>query len=145
MVATKTASDTELVGSLVSLMHVLQDLYAETSRPLGLTPQQAHLLCVLLGDPLGMTDLSHILSIERSSLTSMVDRLERRSLVARTAHPTDRRACQIALTDEGLALAHEAHNAFTTRIEGLTSDLSATTRATLVTALTGITGKGGKS
>ena len=34
MVATKTASDTELVGSLVSLMHVLQDLYAETSRPL---------------------------------------------------------------------------------------------------------------
>ncbi len=29
-------------------MHLLQDLYAETSRPLGLTPQQAHLVCVLL-------------------------------------------------------------------------------------------------
>ena len=145
MVATKTASDTELVGSLVSLMHVLQDLYAETSRPLGLTPQQAHLLCVLLGGPLGMTDLSRILSIERSSLTSMVDRLERRSLVARAAHPTDRRACQIALTTEGLTLAHQAHNAFTTRIDGLTADLSASTRTTLVTALTGITANGGKS
>ena len=104
-------------------MHVLQDLYAETSRPLGLTPQQAHLLCVLLGGPLGMTELSRILSIERSSLTSMVDRLERRDLVARTANPTDRRACQIELTTAGQALAHDAHNAVITRIEALTADL----------------------
>jgi DNA-binding MarR family transcriptional regulator len=138
-VATKTASDVELVGSLVRLMHVLQDLYAETSRPLGLTPQQAHLLCVLLDGPLGMTELSRILSIERSSLTSMVDRLERRSLVARTPNPNDRRACQIALSDAGLDLAHEAHNAFTSRISALTDDLPATHRKQLIAAITGIT------
>ncbi|GAA1606951.1 hypothetical protein GCM10009789_71590 [Kribbella sancticallisti] len=138
--ATKTASDTELVGSLVTLMHALQDLYAETSRPLGLTPQQAHLLCVLLGGQLGMTELSRILSIERSSLTSMVDRLERRSLVARTPHATDRRACEITLTDEGLALAHEAHNAFTDRIDARTADLPAATRKTLIAAIGQITG-----
>ncbi|TDC14381.1 MarR family winged helix-turn-helix transcriptional regulator, partial [Kribbella albertanoniae] len=82
--ATKTARDTELTGALIQVMHLLQDLYAETSRPLGLTPQQAHLLCVLLMGPQGMTDLSRILSIERSTLTNMVDRLERRTLVART-------------------------------------------------------------
>ena len=139
--ATTTASDTELVGSLVSLMHVLQDLYAETSRPLGLTPQQAHLLCVLLGGQLGMTELSRILSIERSSLTSMVDRLERRSLVARTPHATDRRACEIGLTPDGLALAHEAHNAFTSRIDDRTADLSPTTRKTLTAAINQITGR----
>ena len=137
--ATKTASDVELVGSLVKLMHVLQDLYAETSRPLGLTPQQAHLLCVLLGGPLGMTELSRILSIERSSLTSMVDRLERRDLLARTAHPADRRACQIALTPTGLTLADEAHNAFTTRISALTDDLPAAHRKQLIAAITSIT------
>jgi DNA-binding MarR family transcriptional regulator len=136
-VATKT--DTELVGSLVSLMHNLQDLYAETSRPLGLTPQQAHLLCVLLGGPQGMTDLSRILSIERSSLTSMVDRLERRSLVARNAHPTDRRACQIALTPEGHTLADQAHTAFTDRVEALTTLLTPATRKTLAKAITQIT------
>jgi DNA-binding MarR family transcriptional regulator len=134
--ATKTARDTELAGALVQTMHVLQDLYAETSRPLGLTPQQAHLLCVLLGGPLGMTELSRILSIERSSLTSMVDRLERRDLVARIPNPTDRRACQIRLTDPGLKLADEAHNAFTDRIDALTTDLSANARRTLATTLT---------
>jgi DNA-binding MarR family transcriptional regulator len=135
-----TTQDTELVGSLVQLMHVLQDLYAETSRPLGLTPQQAHLLCVLLDSPLGMTDLSRILSIERSSLTSMVDRLERRDLVARIPNPTDRRAFQITLTDPGLALAHQAHNAYTTQIETRITDLPTTHRKTLITAIATITG-----
>ncbi|WP_232828909.1 MarR family winged helix-turn-helix transcriptional regulator [Kribbella monticola] len=133
--ATKTARDTELVGSLVTLMHVLQDLYAETSRPLGLTPQQAHLICVLLDGPLGMTELSRIMSIERSSLTSMVDRLERRSLVARSAHPTDRRACQIALTDEGRTLAHQAHDAYAGRVEALTTDLTPSHRSHVLAAL----------
>ena len=99
--ATTTARDQELAGALVQTMHRLQDLHAETSRPLGLTPQQAHLLCVLLGGPLGMTELSRILSIERSSLTSMVDRLERRDLVIRTANPADRRASHIELTPAG--------------------------------------------
>jgi DNA-binding MarR family transcriptional regulator len=133
--ATTTARDQELASALVQAMHLLQDLHAETSRPLGLTPQQAHLLCVLLGAPLGMTELSRILSIERSSLTSMVDRLERRDLVARIANPVDRRACQIELTPAGRALAHDAHDAVVARIESLTSDLPASTRRTLTTTL----------
>jgi DNA-binding MarR family transcriptional regulator len=137
--ATKTAQDVELAGALVQTMHVLQDLYAETSRPLGLTPQQAHLLCVLLDGPLGMTDLSRILSIERSSLTSMVDRLERRDLVARIPNPTDRRACQITLTDPGLALAHQAHNAYTTQIEKRIAEIPAARRKPLIAAITTIT------
>ncbi|MFI6828770.1 MarR family winged helix-turn-helix transcriptional regulator [Kribbella sp. NPDC050241] len=133
--ATTTARDTDLAGALVQTMHVLQDLYAETSRPLGLTPQQAHLLCVLLGGPLGMTELSRILSIERSSLTSMVDRLERRDLVSRIPNPTDRRACQIELTAPGLALAHDAHNGFTERIGAMTTGLAAADRRTLAATL----------
>ncbi|WP_328321523.1 MarR family transcriptional regulator [Kribbella sp. NBC_00382] len=137
--ATTTTRHTELVGSLVQLMHVLQDLYAETSRPLGLTPQQAHLLCVLLAGPQGMTDLSRIMSIERSSLTSMVDRLERRSLLARNPHPTDRRASQIALTPDGHTLAAQAHTAFTDRVEALTAGLPPSTRETLTKAVTHIT------
>ncbi|WP_405062243.1 MarR family transcriptional regulator [Kribbella sp. NBC_01505] len=130
--ATKTA---ELTGALVQTMHLLQDLYAETSRPLGLTPQQAHLVCVLLLGPQGMTDLSRTLSIERSTLTNMVDRLERRTLVTRTAHPTDRRACEIHLTPAGEALANQAHEAVTERITQLTSNLPAATRNTLTSAL----------
>jgi DNA-binding MarR family transcriptional regulator len=138
MATTTAARDQELASALVQTMHRLQDLHAETSRPLGLTPQQAHLLCVLLGGPLGMTELSRILSIERSSLTSMVDRLERRDLVARIPNPADRRACHIELTTAGKDLAHEAHNAVVARIEILTADLTPSTRRTLTTALRSI-------
>jgi DNA-binding MarR family transcriptional regulator len=140
MATTTAARDADLASVLVQAMHRLQDIHAETSRPLGLTPQQAHLLCVLLGGPLGMTDLSRLLSIERSSLTSMVDRLERRSLVARVPDPADRRACRIELTPDGLSLAHEAHNAVVQRIDAMTADLPAATRRTLATALRSITG-----
>ncbi|MGC4937815.1 MarR family winged helix-turn-helix transcriptional regulator [Kribbella sp. DT2] len=133
------AQDTELVGALVQLMHKLQDLYAESSRPLGLTPQQAHLLCVLLAGPFGMTELSRIMSIERSSLTSMVDRLERRELVERQADPGDRRACRIALSAPGTKLAHQAHSAYTDRIAELTAGLPATQRKAVVAAVGAIT------
>jgi DNA-binding MarR family transcriptional regulator len=138
MVTTTAARDTDLASALVQTMHRLQDLHAETSRPLGLTPQQAHLLCVLLGGPLGMTELSRILNIERSSLTSMVDRLERRTLVARTPNPTDRRASQIELTPDGLDLAHQCHDAVVDRINTMTADLPRATRATITTALQSI-------
>ena len=129
------AQDTELVGSLVQLMHKLQDLYAESSRPLGLTPQQAHLLCVLLAGPFGMTELSRIMSIERSSLTSMVDRLERRELVERLRDPADRRACRIGLSAPGTKLAHQAHTAYTDRIAELTAGLPAAQRKAVVAAV----------
>jgi DNA-binding MarR family transcriptional regulator len=138
---TTAARDTDLASALVQTMHRLQDVHAETSRPLGLTPQQAHLLCVLIAEPLGMTELSRLLSIERSSLTSMVDRLERRSLVARIPTPGDRRACRIELTSDGLALAHDAHNAVVDRIQVLTADLPADVRSTLTTALRSIAAK----
>ncbi|MFF0265143.1 MarR family winged helix-turn-helix transcriptional regulator [Kribbella sp. NPDC004536] len=139
MVTTTAARDTDLASALVQAMHRLQDIHAETSRPLGLTPQQAHLLCVLIAGPQGMTDLSGILSIERSSLTSMVDRLERRSLVARIPSPGDRRACRIELTPDGLTLAHQAHDAVVDRINTLTAHLPATTRRAVTTALQSIT------
>jgi DNA-binding MarR family transcriptional regulator len=135
---TTAARDTDLASALVQTMHRLQDVHAETSRPLGLTPQQAHLLCVLIAGPLGMTELSRMLSIERSSLTSMVDRLERRSLVARIPTPGDRRACRIELTGAGLDLAHEAHNAVVNRIESMTASLPASVRTDLTKGLQSI-------
>ncbi|MEU4190861.1 MarR family transcriptional regulator [Kribbella sp. NPDC026611] len=134
----RTSAGPDLASSLVRTMHLLQDVHGEVSRPLGLTPQQAHLICVLLSGPTGMTDLSHILGIERSSLTSMVDRLERRSLVARTTHPTDRRACRIELTPTGETLANECHARVVARIDDLTSTLPPATRRTLTTTLQSI-------
>ena len=48
------------------------------------------------------------LQVHPTSVTNIVDRLERDELVRREAHPTDGRATLLVLTDEGRALAERA-------------------------------------
>jgi DNA-binding MarR family transcriptional regulator len=44
------------------------------------------------------------MAYDPSAMTRMLDRLERRGLVRRVAHPNDRRACNLELTAEGKAI-----------------------------------------
>lgn len=48
-----------------------------------------------------MTDLAREVVLTKAGLTSLIDRLEARALVQRTADPVDRRAFRITLTAEG--------------------------------------------
>jgi len=117
------ANEIGLAAALVRLAHLVQHVFADVSRGYDLTPQQAQLLCLLIDGPVGMTDLSRQLNLEKSSITGLVDRVERRDLVARMRNPDDRRACRIALTDKGVRLAEDAHSGVTERLEALASDL----------------------
>jgi DNA-binding MarR family transcriptional regulator len=50
-------------------------------------------------------ELSQILECTPRNVTGLVDALENAGLVARSRHPTDRRAVLVALTDGGESLA----------------------------------------
>jgi len=63
------------------------------------------LLGVLRDREIGMLELSRILELEKSSVTGLVDRAERRGLVQRMAVPGNRRAVRVTLTPHGQALA----------------------------------------
>ena len=52
----------------------------------------------------GVTDLARAAELNPGAMTRLLDRLEARGLVARTADPTDRRALNIDLTDAGQAI-----------------------------------------
>ena len=66
---------------------------------------------------LGLTaaELSAAVGARSSTLTGILDRLERRELVRRQAHPKDRRSYQVVLTAAGGEVAAEVHRAVTTR------------------------------
>ena len=49
-----------------------------------------------------MSELSQVLSIDNSTLTGLIDRLERSGFVRRNSNPGDRRALNIDITDTGL-------------------------------------------
>ena len=122
------ARDLELAGVLVRMSHVVQAVFADVSRSCGLTPQQVQLLGLLTAGPLGMSELRRLLHLEKSSLTGLVDRAERRGLVARAPDPEDGRACRIELTPAGVEAAVTAHHKVLTGVAGLLGGLSPSDR-----------------
>ena len=52
----------------------------------------------------GVTDLARAAELNPGAMTRLLDRLEAKGLVARTADPTDRRTLNIDLTEAGLAI-----------------------------------------
>ena len=55
-----------------------------------------------------MTDLAREVVLTKAGLTSLIDRLEARSLVRRTPDPSDRRAVRVTLTAKGQRLFRAA-------------------------------------
>jgi DNA-binding MarR family transcriptional regulator len=132
---TTTTGQTGLAAELMRLSQVVAHVFADASRSRDLTPQQAQLICTLIEGPVGMSELGRLLHLEKSSLTGLVDRVERRGLVIRTRDPSDRRASQVALTGQGARLAAESHEDVTARLEALAGELAPADRKRLASAI----------
>lgn len=65
-------------------------------------------LLALAEEPMTMRELATRLSTDRPYTTLIVDDLEARKLLARTVHPTDRRARTVAVTSAGQDAARRA-------------------------------------
>lgn len=73
--------------------------------PLDITAAQYVILMSLAhGECNSASDLCKGISYDPGAMTRMLDRLERRGLVRRVPNPSDRRAFQLELTDEGRAV-----------------------------------------
>ncbi|HOX56202.1 MAG TPA: MarR family transcriptional regulator [Candidatus Paceibacterota bacterium] len=74
-----------------------------------LSPSQFNVLNLLRLNPAGLsqTDLSRQLIMHRSNVTGLLDRLEKRDLVARHEVAADRRAYNVVLTAAGIRLLRD--------------------------------------
>jgi DNA-binding MarR family transcriptional regulator len=98
-------ADVALAGELIRLATGIQYIHQCVAREFDLTAQQALMMCPLVEEPLGMAKLTEALHIEKSTLTGLVDRAERRGLVRRIPDADDRRALRVELTPEGREVA----------------------------------------
>lgn len=72
---------------------------------LGITPGQLAVLYTLYkGDGILISELSKKIYLDNSTLTGLIDRMEKSELVARCNVPADRRSYNISLTAKGRAL-----------------------------------------
>lgn len=98
---------------IVKVLYIMIRREIETAlRPLGLTPQQGQALHALSHSPgLTNTELEHQLMIEKSSVTSLMNGMEKKGWVTRRSHPQDARMRQNELTEAGQQMHQAAHAA----------------------------------
>jgi DNA-binding MarR family transcriptional regulator len=94
-----------LVQAAFSTMAVLNRVSAE--HDLSLT--QLRVLAVLRDRRLRMTALADHLGLEKSTMTGLVDRAEKRGLLERAPNATDGRAVDVMLSPAGVELADRLH------------------------------------
>lgn len=95
----------DLVQQSFAVMAVLTRVGAR--HDLSLTQLRA--LGVLRGRRLRMAVLADYLGLERSTLSGLIDRAEKRGLVRREPSADDRRATDVMLSEEGDRLAAEVY------------------------------------
>jgi DNA-binding MarR family transcriptional regulator len=113
-------------------LHAIADELGDAS----IGAAEANVLAILAdGAPRTPSELAAQVGSRTTTITSVLDRLERRGLVKRTQHPADRRAIRIELTRPGRGAAATTVRAFQ-RVEARAlADLPAATVKSLRTAL----------
>jgi DNA-binding MarR family transcriptional regulator len=99
------------VTSLMRVQQLLLGRLDEVLKPHGLTFARYEALVLLTFSRAGALPLGKMgerLQVHPTSITSIIDRLERSGLVVRRPHPTDKRAVLAGLTDEGRAVVEAA-------------------------------------
>lgn len=73
-------------------------------RPWGVTPTQYGAMCFLLERSLTASELGRLMLLTSTTMTGIIDRLERDGLVERGSNPEDRRQSPVVLTERGRTL-----------------------------------------
>ena len=114
--------DRDLAASfraLRALVVASQQLRSAFADHLGVSITDTFAMGHLAGStPRTARDLAQHLGVAQSSVTAVIDRLERAGLAERRPHPTDRRALIVALTDDGRAAVADIRRWTINALEG---------------------------
>jgi DNA-binding MarR family transcriptional regulator len=131
---------TPLESRLGYLLKHAQSKLAETSAealaPFGVDGHELAVLVVLSGEePLSQVEAAGRLGVDRTTMVSLIDRLEDHGLVARRRSPQDRRKNIVELTPTGEDCLHRAEQARRSAERRFLSPLDEETAASLIRAL----------
>lgn len=122
---------TRLSKKIVEFYERLSSWEESVVRNSGLTTAQAHTIeMVGHSGAVKMKDLAEKIGITTGTLSVAVDRLEKKHLLKRTQHHTDRRAFLIELTPEGEACFREHHEFHLKMTRKIISEISASEQKT---------------
>src|SRR5437868_3893877 len=123
-----TTQKLTLVDALVQMSFQIQTILARMAAEQDVSIIQLRLMGVLRDREPGMLELARYLNLDKSSITGLVDRAERRGFVQRRATPEDGRAVHVSITPQGLQIASEVARQIEVEINLLVADLNETER-----------------
>ena len=124
--------DLGLVDAVVQLSFAVHEILNSIAADFDLSITQVRMLGILRDREPAMLELARVLSLEKSSVTGLVDRAEARGLVERTRGAGDGRAVHVRMTARGQELAAQFVARLEPRISELVAGLPACERAQLV-------------
>jgi MarR family transcriptional regulator, organic hydroperoxide resistance regulator len=117
-------TDRSIIAALEASVHRVLDHLAGQLADLGLRQAEVNVLAQLEpGSPRSVGELAAATGQRSSTLTGVLDRLERSRLVRRRVNPADRRSFTITLTAGGERAAARVHAVFATLDERVLADL----------------------
>jgi len=126
-----TREELSPVDGLAQLSFVIMGMLERRAAEHDLSLAQTRLLGVLRDRRPAMNELARLLGLDKSSITGLVDRAERRGLVVRVPSAADRRAVLVSLTDDGRLLVSQAAARFEADVSTMLNGLPPRQRATL--------------
>ena len=101
----------EIMQSLRRIFKAIQDYSHKVSEEFGITgPQLWALKTISQNESLSLSDLGKRMYLHPSTITGVIDRLEKKRYVTRIRDQVDRRVIYVQLTAEGKRLAKRAPN-----------------------------------
>lgn len=114
----------DLVDALVQCSFVTVAALTRIGIEYDLSLTQLRVLGILRDRRLRMSQLADYLGLDRSTLSGLVDRAEKRDLLRRTPSADDRRAIDVALTVTGLRFAERVQAQVAEALAPLTGTLT---------------------
>lgn len=119
------------VDALVQASFLIQGTLERRAGEHGFSLIQTRLLGVLRDRRPTINELARLLELDKSSVSGLVDRAERRGLVQRVPSTVDRRSVQVGLTADGRALVSQFSRHFEADIAAMLDPLKPAERAAL--------------
>jgi DNA-binding MarR family transcriptional regulator len=124
-----------IVDGLVQLSFLVQSVLTRAAAGHDLTVPQVRLLGILRDREPGMMQLAQYLGLDKSSVTGLIDRAERRGLVQRASTVDDGRAVRVSATPLGRQLTDQVGADITAQLKALSAVLKVADRRLLTRLL----------
>ena len=115
----------DLVDALAQASFATMAVLTKVGAEHDLSLTQLRVLAILRDRRLKMTELADYLGLDKSTMSGLVDRAERRGLLERLRHPSDGRAIDVRISPAGAELAERVHARFAALLAPMTVALTA--------------------